>query len=135
MICTYLLGGTVALTLLGLVGSYLWKKQAQVTSWEAMNLIVPIGFISTVYLWAYDQIVYIIPIIWVVGVLVQKTKSYVHAFLFLIILVMYAFFAMERLGVLAHDLWSLGNTLIVLLGMGFAYIIKGKPEKKKVIQT
>ncbi len=135
MACAYALGGLAALILLGLAGSYLWKKQAQVTAWEAMNLIIPIGFVSTVYLWAYDQILYIIPIIWIVGTLVYKTKSYVQAFLFLIVLDIYAFFAMSKLGETSHDLWSLGNTLIVLAGIGIAYLFKEKPEKSKPVQS
>jgi hypothetical protein len=126
MFCTYAFGGAGASTLLGLSGFYLWKKQAQITAWDALNLIIPIGFVSTVYLWAYDQILYIIPIIWVVGVLVQKTKSYIHAFLFLIILVFYAFFAVGKLSETSHDLWSLGNTLIVFIGLFIANKIKQK---------
>jgi hypothetical protein len=133
MTCTYLLGGAGTLILLGLVGFYLWKKQAQVTAWEALNLILPISFVSTVYLWAYDQILYIIPIIWIVGTIVFKTKSYVQAFLFLIILDFYAFFAMGKLSETSRDLWSLGNTLIVLVGIGIAYLLKEKPEKIKPV--
>jgi hypothetical protein len=133
-VCTYALGGLAALMLLGLAGFYLWKYQARLGAWEALNLVIPIGFVSTVYLWGYDQILYIIPILWVVGTLVQKTKSYIHAFLFLIPLVMYAFFAMARLGVTSKDLWSFGNTLIVLLGLWIAAIMKEKPAKQKSIQ-
>jgi hypothetical protein len=133
--CTYGMGAVAALTLLGLAGFYLWKKQAQGTAWEAMNLIIPVGFISTVYLWAYDQILFIIPIIWIVGTLVQKTKSYIYAFLFLVILIAYAFFAMERLIALSHDLWSLGNTLIVFAGLLLASLLAEKPEKIKAVQT
>jgi hypothetical protein len=135
MACTYGLGAAAALALLGLTGFYLWKKQAQVTAWEAMNLIIPVGFISTVYLWAYDQILYVVPIIWIVGTLVQKTKSYVHAFLFLILMIVYAFHAMERLIALSHDLWSLGNTLIVFAGLWLASLLREKPEKIKAVQA
>lgn len=135
MACTYALGGAGTLILLGLVGFYLWKRQAQVTAWEAMNLIIPIGFVSTVYLWAYDQILYVIPIIWIVGTVVFKTKSYVQAFLFLIVLDFYAFFAMGRLAEVEHDLWSLGNTLLVLAGMGAAYLFNEKPEKGKPVRA
>lgn len=129
MACTYLLGGFSAASLLGVSGFYLWKKQAQVGGWEALNFILPIGFISTVYLWEYDQILYIIPIVWIVGTLVQKTKSYLHAFLFLIVLVFFAFFALGQLGILDNDLWSLGNTLVVFLGLWFAWWVREKPAK------
>jgi len=126
LICTYSLGSASALCLLGLSGFYLWKNQSQLAAWNALNLIIPIGFVSTVYLWAYDQILYIIPIVWIVGTLVQKTKSYIYAFLFLIIVVFYAFFAVGKLSETSHDLWSLGNTLIVLLGLFIANKIKQK---------
>jgi hypothetical protein len=129
MTCTYLLGGLSAASLLGVSGFYLWKKQAQVGGWEALNFILPVGFISTVYLWEYDQILYIIPIVWIVGTLVQKTKSYIHAFLILIVLVFYAFFALGQLALLDSDLWSLGNTLMVFIGLWLAYWVKERPAK------
>jgi hypothetical protein len=112
--CSTFLGAAGALTLLGLGGLFLWRKQSQLSAWEAMNVIIPIGFVSTVYLWAYDQILYVIPIIWIVGTLVQRTKSYIYAFLFLVILVSYSFFALIQHANTSKDLWSLGNTIIVL---------------------
>jgi hypothetical protein len=129
--CSTIAGILSSASLLGLSGFFLWKKQAQVTVWEAMSFIIPMGFITTVYLWEYDQILYVFPIIWVIGTLVQKTKSYVHAFLFLIVLIFYAFFAVGRLRVTFHDLWSWGNTLILLAGYWLALTLKEKPEKNK----
>jgi hypothetical protein len=112
--CSMLLGAGGALTLLGLGALILWRKQAEMSAWEAMTFIIPIGFVSTVYLWAYDQILYVIPITWIVGTLVQKTKSYIYPFLFLVALVIYSFFALAQHAQTSKDLWSLGNTLIVL---------------------
>jgi hypothetical protein len=126
MACTYLLGAGSAIILLGLVAFYLWQKHNQVSVWEAMNLIIPIGFVSTVYLWAYDQVLYIIPITWIVGTLIQKTKSYIFVFIFLVILISYAFFAIAKVNVDQHDLWSLGNTLIVLFALLFTTLLKEK---------
>lgn len=124
--CSTLLGAAGALTLLGLGSLFLWRKQAQLSAWEAMNVIIPVGFLSTVYLWAYDQILYVIPITWIVGRLVQKSKSYIHALLFLIVLVSYSFFALAMHAYTLKDLWSLGNTLIVL-GM-LALLLPAKPQ-------
>jgi hypothetical protein len=84
------------------------------SAWEAFNFIIPLGFVSTVYLWAYDQLPYIIPIVWIVGSLVKKTKSYIYAFLFLIVLDLVSFFALAQQASTAKDLWSLGTTVIVL---------------------
>jgi hypothetical protein len=124
--CFTLLGAAGALTLLGLGGLLLWRKQAELSAWEAMNFIIPIGFVSTVYLWAYDQILYVIPIIWIVGTLVQKRKSYMYAFLFLLILVLYSFIALALHAQTSKDLWSLGNTLIVLGAILLATRLKQK---------
>lgn len=134
-VCSTMLGAVSSASILGLSGFLLWKRQAQATVWEAMSFIIPMGFITTVYLWEYDQILYVIPIIWVVGTLVQKTKSYVHAFLFLIVLIFYAFFAVAKLRVTFHDLWSWGNTLILLAGYWLALSLKEKPEKNKIAQA
>lgn len=125
-VCGYILGGACSLILVGLSAFYLWRKQSQLTAWDAMNLMIPIGFVSTVYLWSYDQILYIIPIIWILGTLVQKTRKYIYAFIFLIIILSYAFFALVKLSELAHDLWSLGNTLIVLIALFITVNLKQK---------
>jgi hypothetical protein len=112
--CSTLLGGTLGLILLGLGGFFLWQNQSKVTAWEAFNVILPIAFVSTVYLWAYDQILYIIPIVWIIGTLVERTKSYIYAFIFLIVLDLYSFFALIEQAGTSKDLWSLGTTIIVL---------------------
>lgn len=129
--CSTLLGAAGGLTLLGLGGFYLWKKQAQLSAWEAFNVIIPIGFVSTIYLWAYDQLPYIIPIVWIVGTLVQKTKSYIFAFLFLIVLDLFSLFALVQQANTKRDLWSLGNTIIVLgMVLGLMYLNREKSIDK-----
>jgi hypothetical protein len=112
--CSTLLGGTLALILLGLGGFYLWRNQAMTTAWEAFNIILPLAFVTTIYLWAYDQITYIIPVVWIICTIVEKTKSYIYVFIFLIILDLFSFFALFQLASTAKDLWSLGTTLIIL---------------------
>jgi hypothetical protein len=118
--CSTLLGGTLGLILLGLGGYFLWKAQPPVgnqpqgTAWEAFNIILPIAFVSTIYLWAYDQLLYIIPIVWIIGTLVERTKSYLFAFIFLIVLDVFSFYALVQQASTGKDLWSLGTTVIVL---------------------
>jgi hypothetical protein len=131
--CWNVLGLASSLAVLALSGFFLWKKRVQAVVWDAISFIIPMGFVSTVYLWEYDQILYVIPIIWVIGTLVQKTKSYIHAFLFLMVLVFYAFFAVAKLNSTDHDLWSLGNTLILLAGYWLASILPQKPEPQENI--
>jgi hypothetical protein len=112
--CSTLLGGTLGLILLGLGGFFLWQNQARLTAWEAFNVILPIAFVSTIYLWAYDQLPYIIPIVWIIGTLVKRTKSYIYAFIFLIVLDIVSFFALIQQAGTSKDLWSFGTTIIVL---------------------
>ena len=112
--CSTILGSISALTLLGLAAMFLWRNQAQLSAWEAFNVIIPIGFVSTIYLWAYDQILYILPIIWIIGTLVEKKKSYIQAFIFLIVLVLASFTALTLHAYTGKDIWSLGNSIIVL---------------------
>jgi len=128
--CSNLLGAAGSVTLLGLGGFFLWKDQAR-SAWEAFNVIIPIAFVSTIYLWAYDQIPYIIPIVWIIGSLVERTKSYIHAFIFLIVLELFSFYALAQQALTDKDLWSLGTTVIVLgTTLGLMYLNKAKPIDK-----
>lgn len=129
--CWTLLGGALSLILLGLAGYFLWKNQAKWSVWEAFNVIIPIGFVSTIYLWAYDQIPYIIPIVWIIGTLVERTKSYLYAIIFLILLDVFSIFALLQQALTDKDLWSLGTTVLVLgITLGLMHLNKTKPIDK-----
>ncbi len=129
--CSTLLGGTLGLILLGLGGFFLWQNQSKVTAWEAFNVILPIAFVSTIYLWAYDQLPYIIPIVWIIGALVERTKSYIHAFIFLIVLDVFSFYALAQQASTGKDLWSLGTTILVLgTILGLMYLNPKKTSRQ-----
>jgi hypothetical protein len=132
--CWPLLGATLSLILLGVAGFSLWRNQPKWSEWEAMNLIIPIGFISTIYLWAYDQILYIIPIVWIIGTLVQRTKSYIHAFIFLIVVDLISFYALAQQATAdKKDLWSFATTAIILcVVLGLRYWRNENPNSRNV---
>lgn len=129
--CANLLGGALSLSLLGGAAMLLWRNQAKWSAWEAMNLIIPVGFVSTIYLWAYDQLPYIIPIVWIVGTLVQKQRSILLSFAFLFLLDLISIFALAQQALTEKDLWSLGTTLLVLLFLVIAWRMKPKPAIDK----
>lgn len=126
--CWLILGGTASLILLGLGGFFLWRNQSKLTAWEAFNIILPIAFVSTIYLWAYDQLPYIVPIVWIIGTFVERKKSYLHAFLFLIVLELVSFFALVQQASTSKDIWSVGTTILVL-GMGIWLHLSPNIEK------
>lgn len=135
--CSTLLGGTLSLSLLGGASLLLWRNHPQGaaptkwSAWEAMNVIIPVGFVSTIYLWAYDQLPYIIPIVWIVVTLVQKQRSILLAFVFLILLDLVSIYALVQQAFTEKDLWSLGTSLLVLLFLFIAHRIKPKPAIDK----
>ena len=129
--CSTLLGGTLSLIMLGAASLLLWRNQAKWSAWEAMNVIIPFGFISTIYLWVYDQLPYIIPIVWIIGALVQKRRGVWLAFGFLALLDMVSLFAVLRLVDTEKDLWSLGTTILVFLFLFIAQRMKQKPAIDK----
>ena len=129
--CSNLLGGALSVSLLGGASLLLWKKQAQWSAWKAMNVIIPVGFVSTIYLWAYDQLPYIIPIVWIMGTLVQKQRGILLAFVFLILLDLVSIFALVQQAFTEKDLWSLGTTILVLAFLFIAQHMKPKPTIDK----
>jgi hypothetical protein len=131
--CWLILGGAFSLALVGLGGFFLWQNRDRVTAWEAFNVILPIGFVSTIYLWAYDQLPYIIPIVWIIGTLVKRRKSYLQAFVFLIVLELVSFFALIKQADTSKDLWSLGTTILVL-GMVLWLYFRAPAAKTEIPQ-
>ncbi|MEY2820417.1 MAG: hypothetical protein RL275_3880 [Chloroflexota bacterium] len=129
--CSTLLGGTLSLSLLGGASLLLWRNQAKWSAWEAMNVIIPVGFVSTIYLWAYDQLPYILPIVWIVGTLTQKQRNIILAFIFLILLDLISIFAIVQQALTDKDLWSLGTTLLVMLFLLITWRMRQKPAIDK----
>ena len=101
------------------------------TYWQIFNIVIPVAFVSSLYMWAYDQILYIFPIIWIGGTLVEKSKSYFFTFLFFILLDLISLFALVQQAFTEKDLWSLGTTLVVLLFLFVAWRMKPKPTIDK----
>ena len=115
--CMWIVGlaGTFLLILLGTL--YLWRNGSCLTAWEAFNLVIPLGFVATIYLWSYDQLLYIIPIIWIAMEFVEVTKSYISTFLFMLILDILSLFALAMEAFTHQDQLAIISTAIIL-GLG-----------------
>ena len=130
--CYTALGTAGMLVLLVGCAFYLWRNHQQLTYWQIFNLVLPVSFIATLYLWAYDQILYVLPLVWIIGTMVEKQRSYVFAFVFTATIGLFSFFALAQQALTGSDLWSLGTTILLLLSLAIAQRMRPKPAIDKV---
>jgi hypothetical protein len=124
--CMWIFGSLAAIVILILGAYYLWRNRARLTTWQALNLIIPLGFVSAIYLWSYDQILYVIPIVWIASRLLDKTRSYLPVFLFLLALDVISFVALAAQAFTQQDLLSITTTLLVF-GLCLWLLHEGRP--------
>lgn len=127
--CMWIFGTIGTLFVLGLGGMYLWRRKDQLPPWEAFNIIIPLGFVSTIYLWSYDQLLYVIPITWITATLIERTKSYIPTFIFLIVLDLFSFATLLIQANTHKDLLSIVTTVLTL-GMCL-FLMHWKPQQSK----
>ncbi|NOH04108.1 MAG: DUF2029 domain-containing protein [Chloroflexi bacterium] len=125
--CYYALGAAGMLALLTGAGWFLWRNHRQMDNWQALNVIIPVSFAATLYLWAYDQILYVLPMVWIVGTLVEKSRSYVFAVVFLLLIDLFSLFALAQHAATGSDVWSLGTTVLVLVFLFTVQRLNPKP--------
>jgi hypothetical protein len=114
--CMWITGGVAAAAILTLTSVHLWKHAHDASPWEALNLIVPTAFVSTLYLWSYDQVLYLLPIVWIVLRLIDRTGSYVAPVLFLAVLVLVSFASLLIQANTRSDLLSAVTSALVISG-------------------
>ena len=130
--CMWIAGTLGSLVVIALGGYYLWRNRDRLNAWEAFNIIIPLGFVSTIYLWSYDQLPYVIPIVWIVGTLVERTKSYVHVIIFLVVLDVLSISSLLVQANTQKDLFSIVNTILVL---GMCLWLMHRKSQPKSIQA
>ena len=130
--CMWIAGTLGSLLVIAIGGYYLWRNRDRLNAWEAFNIIIPLGFVSTIYLWSYDQLPYVIPVVWIVGTLVERTKSYIHVFIFLVVLDVLSIYSLLVQANTQKDLFSIVNTILVL---GMCLWLMHRKSQPKSIQA
>jgi hypothetical protein len=124
--CMWIVGGSVAAAILVWAAWALATRGAQLSPWEAFGLIIPIAFATTLYLWSYDEIPYVIPIVWIAAELVRRTASYWAGAGFVILVVVTSVVALYIEATTRLDLMS-GLTTVLVLGLGL-WLITSRPR-------
>jgi glycosyl transferase family 87 len=112
--CMWIVGSAALVLILALGTLYIWRYRSRHTAWEAFNIIIPLGFVSALYLYSYDQLLYVIPIVWITARLLERLHSYIPVFAFLIVLDLVSFAALAVQATTHKDLLSIVTTLLVL---------------------
>ncbi|MGE5073282.1 MAG: glycosyltransferase family 87 protein [Anaerolineae bacterium] len=122
--CMWILGSIGSLLILATGAYILWRNRARWSDWEAFSLIIPLGFVTALYLWSYDQLLYVIPIVWIACRLLERWHSYVPVIIFLIVLDVVAFAALAFHAYTQRDLLNILTSLVVLGLFGW---LTGRP--------
>ncbi len=130
--CMWLSGGLAAFLVLALGTLLLWRHRESWTDWQALNVIIPLGFLTAVYLWAYDQLLYAVPIVWIVSRLVPVRRAYILIPLLLLVLDVVSIVALAVQANTKQDLLSIFTTLLVL---GLLWLVGSRPRIAPVVEA
>ncbi len=107
--------GIIAVFAVIAIGAYiLWSNRKRWTDWQAFNLVIPLGFITALYLYSYDQLLYIVMIVWVIVRLLAGSRPYLKAFAFLVVVDLISLVALTVEAYTHLDFTSLATTVLIL---------------------
>lgn len=109
----------IAVILIAVLLRFLWTRRQALKPAEVVSLLIPAALLLSLYLWAYDQILLIIPIIMTAGALVRLGKPYWFSaslpLLFSIGSLFLLFLAFQK----GDDSWSVLCSVVSLAWFGF----------------
>ncbi len=112
--CMWIAGSVASLAVLAISAYMLWLNRARWTDWQAFSFIIPLGFLTALYLYQYDQILYIVPIIWIAVHLLARRRPYLLLFGALVAIDLVSLIALAATAYTHLDISSLATTLLVL---------------------
>ncbi len=113
--CMWVVGAIGAVIILALSAYVLWLNRARWTDWQAFSFIIPLGFLTALYLYEYDQILYIVPMMWIAGRLLARPRPYLLLFGALVAIDLVSLIALAATAYTQVDIPSLATTLLLLI--------------------
>ncbi len=126
--CMWVAGSVGLLLILAVGALLLWRNRHRWTDWEAFSLIIPLGFLCALYLYSYDQIVYVVPVVWIVATLLARYRSYVRSVIVLVAIIAVSLAALIAEAYTRTDLPSLATTVVVLGFFAWLQRSQGRPS-------
>jgi len=117
--CTVTLGGILSICLLAFTSYILLKKGASLSPLIALSLILPVTVLITPYLWAYDQILLLIPISVATLWIAREGYPFLMAALYPIAMALLAILLLALAMQLGHDGFSALVSLVSLIFVGW----------------
>ncbi len=126
--CTLALGGVLSLALAVWIAFIFFRKAQALSAMQTFAIAAPLAMLVTPYLWSYDHILLIVPLVGLSDQLIVRTKKFFFAVLFLIVIDVLAGFTFSLQNTPARmDFWSISVPLIILLLTTF-FTLRPLPE-------
>jgi hypothetical protein len=126
--CTVGLGSALSLGLAACITHLFFLKAKEFSAVAAFGVAAPVGMLITPYLWSYDHILLLIPLIWLTYHWIVRTKKFVFAVLFLLIMDVLAGVGFFLQGLRPEkDFWNFVIPLCVM-GLALFFILRPLPK-------
>gem|GEM_PF-394366 len=130
----------ISLALVGLYAWLVWKRRDTLSPMAVFSAAIPLGVLLPPYLWSYDYVLLVLPICYVCLELIRRTKTYIFAILFLLVLdslslvALYLFWQNPESNALTiqRDMWSIWVAILVLAtSWSLVFLLRERDEPQQ----
>jgi hypothetical protein len=130
--CTMISGITVSAVFLAMFLILLWVKRNHLSLPEILALSIPLALMLTPYLWAYDQLLLIVPTMVTISILIQKNYPYLLITVVPFVITVSATIFLNIAIQIDNDTWSAIVPLISFIILSVSLLIPPKePNNQK----
>jgi hypothetical protein len=121
--CILVAGASISAALLIISLVILLTRRNSLSPTEAACLAVPISAIITPYIWVYDQVILLLPILLIVAGMTQRGYSYILTAGLMPLVSLFALFLFWMAIPAQSDIWSVFNSVLVFIA-GIWWVLK-----------